>query len=416
MRGHWESQTRKLNRHYQSGGGGGPAPIWYWEKYMASGVPAPYRFDHDLLDTNVYDDPNNYYNKVFTTVNDMYGGSNGIDLTRCYPFEGPVARRYDGATRSGQFTFNAQDDYYDWYMDQVSQQLRPIRDPDYDPNKAAFHLWNDCQRRFVRIHCPLYGYGPAYYYGDYPALYAPAHSEELLPTKTKFTAKGCRAAAEVYNRSQRITLYSERPGGGYTSCVMRLSNDNVFNIYDLEQAGQAYVEETFNNVLWDYENREYRNITFRVYVFIYDGDFFMELKPHLFDPVTGDELTEKDPWHVEVMRFPGTLSGVCEADPYVQPNEGFGSYPSPLVFYPTTPVTYTYSASDEYDQFVMVEGIRFVPIGGTPGVDIVQHLYNDPTNSQHNAKILDITESEFWAIEAAWHTLNGGTPYTPPTP
>lgn len=436
MRGHWESGTRKLNRHYQSGGKGSPSPIWRWGKYLTGGAAIPYRFEHDPDWDNEYQDSTLYYNKLGTSLGDVYGTLNpSADYTFCLPWEGPIADRYDGLVKPGQMVLTPGTDLFEWYSEEVLNRARPVRDPDAPSSSSApgvhtnrLHLHIDLGKRFVRFHNPGWGIGPSYYYDGevLSTLYNLGMSEYPIHTDIRIDAKACKMKSLIRGQKQEVTCRSVRPGGGYTNVSVFDSQDNVAgaNIYDYEQNGQAYVESVRNNVLWDSANNVYKNVLFRVYTFIYDGDLYLDLIPHTLDPETLEPIPWVDPWYVAVSNFPSSLAGYCHMDPYVQPTvTGYAQYPSPMTGWGNVSATqrsmyyppFTFDSNNQYQQVVLREGIGVNVPGKTPGVDAtLKYLFFDNL-SNTEMRIFDVAETDFWAAEAAWHQQHGGTPYDPLT-
>ena len=433
MRGHWESGTRKLNKHYQSGGKGTPSPLWRWGKYLTGGGIIPYCYDHDPDWDNDYQDPDVYYNKVFTQVGDVLGTSNSAnDFVHAYPFEGPIADRYDGLVMPGILNGDS-GGFRAWYDQEVADRKRPMRDPDYPTSSYNWdlHLNRDLGKRFVRFHNPRWGFGPSYYtQGTVLGQYYRLGQSDPILTDIRIEAKACKMQSQVVGRNQQITCRSIRPGRtDYSNVIFDTQADNVegWNIYDFEQNGQAYVEHLAQNVIWDYDNQIRKDVLFRVYTFIDNGDIYVDLLPHTLDPVTLQPIQWADQWYIALDRFPGNVGGYCHMDPYTQPTTDYETYPCPMLQWPNTPggvsigyanqaAIYTTFDADIYQRVLLREGIGVMGPGKVFEEDYsIRALFNANAalNNRH-MRVFDVSESDFWAAESAWHQLHGGTPYLTP--
>lgn len=435
MRGHWESGTRRLNRHYQSGGKGTPSPIWQWGKYLTGGSALPYRFDHDPEWENEYQDLSCYYNKPYGSYLDIYGGSTSpsADYTKALAWEGPIAPRYDGIVMPGTMRdVSGTSDFARWYTEQILNRMRPKKDPDipqsgFFTSSSYVHLYYDLGKRFVRFHCPKYGFGPGYNYAgsNLTPFYNIGKSEGPILTDVRIDAKACKMMSGVYSRKQEVIIrHTDDEETDYDDYwIMASAEDDVQgqNIYDYEQIGKSYVSMV-RTVLWDIENHTYRDLDIRVYTFIYNGDLYLDLLPHFFDPDTGLEIPMSEwsgKWWVRTDSFPSVLMGFCHMEPYIQPTTNFDVYPSPIDrwdtgyrgsrnnYYP--PFTYI---DDVYNQVVLLESIEQLPPDGVAGEDMTFRALMGGTNLDNNSmRIFDVTESDFWLAESSWHSQHGGIPY-----
>ena len=427
MRGHWESQTRKLNKHYQSGNGGGgitpPPPEWVWQKFMAGGCAPPFKFTHDPDWDNQFACTDAiYYNRLVNSFQSSVMDYNydNANFARVDLKIGPVSPRYDGMIKGYRRSYVPGSTQWGdrWYEQQVGLKERAGIDPDavsspgsyYDGSSAvsaaARDLYYDLGWRFVKWRLPSYTSGPAYFTGA-----VGQHNNnvklaetEVIKSDIRLSARACKAMAWEYNvtpgRRQTIDL---RKPGSTTNYQIFNEYDTDINIYDLELVGQSYVERTnfyINGVPY----------TVRVFCFIHDGEYYVDLLPHFYDSVTGiEDTTLLGSYWVRVMRFPAILMGFCYMDPpYSKPNADWA--PEETVQYGSwrvsgNPVAESIVCADfQQDEALMMT------IGTTEVWTEIQLKCKD------NGFIpIQLTAEDFWSSESDWHDINGGIPY-PYTP
>ena len=77
---------------------------------------------------------------------------------------------------------------------------------------------------------------------------------------------------------------------------------------------------------------------------------------------------------------------------------------------------YTTFDADIYQRVLLREGIGVMGPGKVFEEDYsIRALFNANAalNNRH-MRVFDVSESDFWAAESAWHQLHGGTPYLTP--
>lgn len=347
MRGHWLSQTRKLNKHYQSGGGSAPVDPFVFAPIKVGGAWTPLAYQHMPGTTNPYTDTSVYYNECY----DMGLYSPHINFAR---FQGLIAKQYLRKDRLYVPSRNSITNWRNWSQTSIDQydmmvgQLFPYPDPQY---YTQGETWKDLADRgadlvdyeygcrFVRYRICRYGWGPNYMYrpGSFPVIPTDPTNftmrdktteQEPIYTGTQITAKACLAADWDYTRSpQQInprsqvisirqkliddTIYEPAPDGYGLSVGTNIGH----SIFDHENAGQSYCTNlSLNQYAKIVPHGNPINTPIYVYIkcfcFCYDGYLYVDQKAHVFDPNTEEEITDVDVYFRDI-RYPSNLGGVC---------------------------------------------------------------------------------------------------------
>ena len=160
MRGHWVSETRKLNKHYQDGGVGQPAPpyvLTLGEFYMGGGSLPQFRHLADRVPAFPSGD-NEYYNTV--EINRMYI-SNDFAKTRLFYGYRDLTKKmfvggfYDDPSWTGQ----------SWEQEAITR-LQGL-ETTYKvsaPLDTKKNIYQGYGMRFVSFHYPEYWYSTPYNY------------------------------------------------------------------------------------------------------------------------------------------------------------------------------------------------------------------------------------------------------------
>lgn len=410
MRGHWESQTRKLNKHYQSGNGGTPVPPlppkWEWEKFMAGGTCIPFKFMHDPDWNCPYACADNiYYNRVVSPSLSNYRPYYPLrtNFARCALKEGPVSPRYDGMVKGYKENISTGLAYeVSWYQDQIDLELRADNDPS-GPSTHYVHLYKDLGWRYVKYRMPLYTAGPSYIYGhgDHNPNIKLAKTD-VIKSDIRLSARACKAYAwesadrgHYYNLSQSIELENLST---HNTTLINVADADILNIFDLEVQGKSYLEvvATIAGIT---------NMIIRAPLFIYNGEFYLDLFPHFYDPNTLEEITSMlGQYVITLHKFPNTLSGFCYGDPYYKPG---------VTFAPSTEGTPTYDgykvAADPdtglCESIVCVDYEEAEAYWAQLSTYVQLYQYFD-----YNGLVpIQLTEQEFDDAKAAWEALNPGT-------
>lgn len=408
MRGHWESQTRKLNKHYQSGNGGTPVPPlppkWAWQKFMAGGCCPPFKFMHDPDWNCPYAcaDPI-YYNRPVVPRSGSYRPYYIFytDYTRCVMKEGPVSPRYDGMIKGYKYNTGSGLAYeVSWYQDQVDLELRADNDPS-GPSTHTVHLYKDLGWRYVKYRMPSYTAGPSYIYGqgDHNPNIKLAKTD-VIKSDIRLSARACKAfnweALNIGGTSLAQHVSIENLSSQNTYIIFN-DNASTTNIYDLEVQGKSYLDARWTGVNFDY--------IVRMQLFIYNGEYYLDLLPRFYDPNTMEEITSMFGQYVIFNhQFPHTLAGFCYGEPYYKPgvtfapsSEGAPSYAGWKVDAdPTTGLC---------ESIVCVDYEEAEAYWSQLSTYTQLSMYFD-----HNGLIpTQLTEQEFNDAKAAWEALNPGT-------
>lgn len=436
MRGHWESQTRRLNKHYQSGGPMAPSPDWQWMAYKTGGSCLPFRFEHDDESLGPYEEAVPYYNKLWNGTNGVYGGvTTNTNFSACMCLIGPMSRKYDEMYVSGYFGTNMTAAFRTWYENEVANHQRPTLDPAYLNYPSLFgndehNLYKDLNMRYVKFKTPKYTYAPAYYYGSVGSMgsLGKALSKADYPIFADFrvSAKACKAitfntqSGSVRHRQQirlRHEFIDEYGADTYEQKNIFTDDDDVAgaSIYDQELLGLSYRSAEVSLRVSGEQTPTYKTYEARVYSFIYNGEYYVDQRVHLFDPVTEEELTDEEVCYLDNMRYPSILAAYMYGQAYVQSDNSFAAYPSYNQNSPSGGASAYHidSLNDgTAEDFVSVEKIKVLPVNGVYGTDTTLPFIFSGYPSRNIVK--SVEEVDFWGAESAWHTAHGGTPYLTP--
>lgn len=428
MRGHWTSQTRRLNKHYQSGGILPPSPtIWRWAPYIVGGSPLPFRFDHDPEYDSPYKDPAvPYYNRIWNdtyAAGNPYGGSNysSAEYAKCQCWVGPVADSYDGMIKPGFWGYENMvgTPIGDWYAQETALRKRPIHDPDYSSIARDFYIYRELGKRFVKFHVPKWSWAPSYWYGPEGSLLftskAVAKADAIF-SDIRISARACKAfcfpnsdTTQTMPRHQSVDvtfIYGEdSPYIDFTFDLLNGAYDTDINIYDLEVQGLPYVEADRDYVRSNIDG-SYHHIKVRVYCFIYDGDYYIDLMPHILDYDTEQPIDlGLEEVYISHMSFPSALMGYCYAQAYVQSDHSFSDYPSytSIKWDPTDlQMNITYLQDGTCETLNTTETLAAVPAGGTYGVDNTLPISFQYPRTNGLTRVYDVTQLDFTTILSAW--------------
>ena len=413
MRGHWISQTRKLNKHYQS------APKQEEDDYgiffTASCLTQRYLAHTDS--PGVYDDHDVYYNEIQQNSSnysfyELAHGSRNIGYRYNKRFDGaflPAGR--DNIIHNGQewhlgggANFSALRYANDILTIGTGEKGPVLRMPEcYDTNDREQPLKN-WGFEFARYHVPKYGCGPSKFYDNYQSSCNFDINKPYLPAILSFpdyngielTAKATFDAAHKNSMHFQIIRVV---GGGYTALTLlsgtsgSLSdpfNDLNFSVWeDLECNGLSYYDNGNSYPFSNADDGITRNCHVRVYVFFQDGDLWISIRPRLIDDATGEDVTEHYEVYLSSCHFPNTPSGYLHRDAF--PSGGATYHTGNVVGGLCThfPLTRT--------------GSVYAPGYGMYGrYDYEVHPW---------MRVYRITERKFWDMEQAFHNRVGGTSY-----
>lgn len=438
MRGHWLSQTRKLNKHYQNGSGGViPRPDFEYLPYITGGSFIPTLFENDPEYESLNGDER-FYNKMMNTITAQYWNHYGniyptanFAMVQCWL--GPISRKYDGFYKSPagdyiRYNPATSSAMWKWYWEMADSHERAIWDPDqynedtrwysYGRMKTVnpdtywdagdLNLYYSLGKRYVKFKCPKWGYAPPYNYGE-PDPDEPVDrysNSERFGTEIRLSARACKEFASLARRHQDIVFAMLYNGELVTNVVgdtwtvaIGADDDTVENLYDLELAGQAYYENTVTFHIRPLE----RDITcqVRVYLFCYNGEYYVDQKVHFFRDGEEFEIPGLEGFLHECS-FPSCMMGDCYAAEYSQPDdEYYRTYPSYNNYFRT--IRHDVGSGIAKTMCAM-EYISKPPESGILNV-------NMPFGENNRLLVLDVDEEDFWEAERLWHLENGGTPY-----
>ena len=326
MRGHWVSTTRKLNKHYQSSGGGSTDPnfgLFSCVAYSASG-----QWAHGSAGTG-----NNWYNDGYSY---SYSTSQYKDnYVRMIKYRGYRYSQYDGCFEVGARPsgipevdnnfLNCGGVAGDIYSPIVSSDVGEMADTGPYTLGTGL-LYKDYGIKYARLHCPKYMFGPGYWKngGEIdpntdlpPGAYSYENLWKLDSVSKVYNGIELNAYDTVRlsligssSRSQliRITQNYTRNGQPYTlQRNIFNSGVTVFNIYDnMEAVG---VCELTGNVNLYRDNIYGSTVTlaWKLYCFFWQGDFYFSTHPEL--TLDGVDVTEDYDIFIDKYWFPSRLGG-----------------------------------------------------------------------------------------------------------
>ena len=413
MRGHWLSQTRKLNKHYQS------APKQEEDDYgiffTASCLTQRYVAHTDS--PGVYDDHNVFYNEI----QGNYANYSFYELafgTRNIGYR--YNKDYDGAfLPAGRQNLRHNDEIWrlggggEWSVLRYANDILITGTGEKGPVLRMPECYNEGDRElqlttwgfeFARYHVPKYGCGPAKFYDTYQSScnfdinkpYLPALLSIPDYNGIELTAKATFDAAHKNSMHYQIISIM---GGGYTSLTLLngtsgvLSdpfNDLNFSVWeDLECNGLSYYDNGNSYSFSNADDGIIRTCRVRVYVFFQDGDLWISIRPRIIDDSTGEDVTEHYQVYLKSCHFPNTPSGYLHRDAF--PANGATYYTGNVVGGVCTEFPLARTGS------VYARGYGLTNRYGYE-VDPWMRVYK-------------LTEKKFWDMEQAFHDRVGGTSY-----
>lgn len=415
MRGHWLSSTRKLNRHYQSGGGNGGPALTYGEFYLANAGIAPHTHDTDGREKPYASGLGEYYDLPYTYDSNVMSQYLTQNFARAFHMIGRHNKDNGcyvwGRTTEEQPVYGSGTPFSTWYWNQIEN--KKISRSLYSAFSSDGQPITEYDLRYVKFIYPKYYYSPAFYKGyeiKDENTFSMYDNQAFPETGYQMDSKACKAAWNPYTGrtitvTQMATVkqkYTRNGSGSYNTTLSRYigSRSSTVNIYDNELNGMSYV--TISNLSL-YIGNEYSNGTKsyigRIYAFIHNGAYYVDQRVHLYDASTLEEDTETEAY-LTSLTYPNPLSYYCIRDPYTQPQTSYDAYPS----------------------YVSVEG----DVNGVAQSYLTKRAYNVILNnngtyednavssSQYTEDMLmmvPIEEDEFWEAESDFHTLHGGEAY-----
>lgn len=422
----------------------------------------PFTFSHCPSSDNPFIDNSVHYNDVYGAGTVSYAVN---DFSKFYGILCKQAPRYDKIyipMLNGWQNYNIwSQSQIDLYDQLVGGQLYPAADPNYNSSSD----WRDLSKkniyeqgmRFVKFRVPKYTWSQPFYHRpdatlaryDYMVTnYDITKEQTAIQTNIELDAKMCVAATWEYSSQHRQNpIYCAqalqvaqklidntvfRPSSIHSGRAIVIgSADGGYSIYDREQAGEAYAESiqfsSYNEPTELYPHGDpsepLQQYYMRVYAFILDGEYYVDQRVHVYDPVTMEELTDMEVY-IDYFEYPSRIYGICNIGSMTQPEDTEPFYPSwwtPLL--PSNSLadgtTFIWGnmsgwnpSTDPLPIYNTCWRGKAMAPGAVYGTD---YPYEYRTDFQSYLVMDELSEEEFWQAEARWHTLNGGTPYTPPT-
>lgn len=427
MRGHWISTTRKFNKHYQGGGGTAPTPppiddlTLTWQRFMTTDAFCPVGFYHEDDPTQISQHaPNNFYNMFVThgryasqyeIYDHILNVNLNFDLSKSNKLIGPYNRHSHYYIPSPSYG-SLPNDYgdRDWlthqYDESVLQNVSTF-DPDY--NFVTYHgsTYSDFGIRYTKFIVPKYLGSP--YYNTYRNSSNSIGGQISFPVESKIdlSAIASKAFAEQYGGIDQTVVIKTGTSSSNIHTI-NLGTNATMCPYDLEQNGQSYVEFITS---WGAGT----NIKVRIYCFYYNGCFYLDQKPHVFNINTGEEI-ETDRVSIRRLAYPYPLLGFCGMSPFYQPpGLYYPSYPS----YGSVPLP-----SPAVNGILDVDGYYDQDGRARKYYTYYEKDWDNGTQTSYSIKKYplfpelvqeEVSESTFWVTERAWHATHGGTPYLTPS-
>ena len=441
MRGHWESTTRKLNKHYQSSrkGQGGVIPpvdpfrLTFGDFYTGGKTKIPMFSIPEAGEIPVY--PSGYgetYSFMYEAAGHNHGGIYSQDFAVCSHLEGLRNLEHN------IWVVPISSDNYDQYSDPSSSYYENyLRAQElYAEGKAARVLdtqlgfgsiWKLYRERYIKFNFPERFYSPCFnkdvvntFGGGYIRK---GYSEFPFETKFELTAKSCKAGAfpsvnYTLHQPQTVTIAQYNYNNtrvAYTT--LSIGYSDVVSIYDKELAGESYVELTIsapdstfylNNDRAQGYRTDCRKA--RIYCFIHDNSYYVEQVAHIYDS-NDNEITDVVV-NLDYFNYPVPLHPYFLNPAFVQPHGTNPNYPDPI-FYSTAlndgtfdKVSFNYQGNGPLvEHYITTDSIGLIEKNFT---------FSQPTALGAAMMVHFLSETEFWNKHNEWCNEHGGTPYVPP--
>lgn len=445
MRGHWESTTRKLNKHYQSSKKQGgvfppvdPFKLTFGEFYTGGLRNIPTFSIPESGESPVY--PSGH-GEIYSI---MYGAKNGPSTFNGTDGDFAAINHWEGLRNIEHSIFVSpiSNDNYEGYNDPSDTQRYTIYQEAqrlYTEGTAARRLdtasypgiiWRDYRERYVKFTFPERFYSPAYRKDEIevtgsPSYYAIAEQQFPYDTKFELSARSCKAgtfpsANTTLHYLQNVVL--SQYNSSNTRILRKSFNigySDVVNVYDKELNGESYIDITIDNpdrtFYYNDGYYQYRQDCqrVRIYCFIHDNSYYVEQVAHIYDS-NGDEITDIVV-NIESLKYPNPLYPYFLNPAFVQPQGSYRTYPSPegpsrsLSDGTFNRVGFTWNTSNYYSP--LVEDFYVLNSSGAIAFKVYYSLFSSYYNSM---MVQFLTAQEFWNKHDEWCNEHGGTPYVPP--
>ena len=421
MRGHWVSETRKLNKHYQDGGVGQPAPpyvLTLGEFYMGGGSLPQFRHLADRVPAFPSGD-NEYYNTV--EINRMYINNDFAKTRLFYGYRDLTKKMfvggfYDDPSWTGQ----------SWEQEAIArlQGLQTTYEVSA-PLDTKKNIYQGYGMRFVSFHYPEYWYSTPYNYDRYSSSIA-HQKAHFVSSKLEMSPEGYRNALYPYGVTMENFVNHQfycatEVGGQYVAQAIEPEDERerYFNLWTMSQNGESYIPLKSVDI---YVNGYQRTVKGRIYCFIFNGVYYVDQLVHtgIWNNGVWEGIASDNPIFLTNFQFPyHGLGGYCKQDLFVCPANTpyFEQYPSryPLPNIVNNPI---YDSNGDAAWVGMGACENFDVSYGSGVVTFKTSFYLDTgaqtfSPSANNTRMMMFNEDEamFWLAEAMWHGQYGGTSY-----
>lgn len=428
MRGHWLSETRKLNKHYQDGEQITPPFLTLGYFKMGGGFCPTFKHYRNGNVTPAYPSGQNEYYNVINNVVNINNNNFAIGRT-FYGYRNVGSKCYvDGYFYDPVFTGLPQSGIDAAYAKVAELEADHTLSSRVDPEES--NVYHDMGIRFSSFHYPKKFYGPPYI--SYKA--EPDYGLSVYMYDTKFLVNSGLIMSPDGVRNQ--IWY--RDGGhvsfvNYTFLIAReengqmvqqitgvrpvgIYNEQYLNLYSQSVNGQSYLVVSPVKIL---VNGDELSCYGRIYCFIYNGVYYIDqmVHPGYYDvdnnwvPVEPDE-----PVFLYSFNYPvHGLGGYCMADPYVCPmTTYYAENPNDYGRYPSS----YYDGNSDATAQLIGNGMHKTFLfryydSGTPYDRSLNAIHDNmtPPSSLYHTWMDKETEQKFWDMEEAYHELYGGVSY-----
>lgn len=323
MHGHWESTTRKLNKHYQSSRKSGgilpPDDYIYGDFYMAGSLVST-RYIHNEYITSPY-----YYNSCGTQ--DPVISTN---LVKCFHIRGlhkKSASAYKAFfVNTDPFDPSIQPEAYQAYMAEINTG----RVGKCISNSNS--LWRESGGRYFRYSLPTEAEATPYNVGVVEEGFYQLikWKRETVPVMIDFSLSSIQEGETQFGVGQLFSFEQVDANDiqiytGGTS----LANSRI---YTQQGQGKAYADGDQTILVKEGNVSSGRLVAKigRVYCFLKNRSLYIDMKVHIINPDTGVDETEMFNCYLTDLSYPSPLYAICTAGMYRQPtSEYYPTYPSP---------------------------------------------------------------------------------------
>lgn len=419
MRGHWISTTRKLNKHYQDGGVGQPAPpfvLTLGEFYMGGGVLPIFRHLDDRVPAFPSGD-GEYYNTIQIMPVLQRHICDFAKARKFYGYRDPSKKMFVGGFYSDpvwtgtEWEQQAQTRLAGLYADHTLSE----------PMETSVRtIYKDDNLRYTSFHYPKYWCSTPYNYERYSSSIAHQVSQ-WVKSGLEMSPEGYRNALYPYGvTTENFATYSfdvlTYVNGVWTGEVVEpeITSERDFNLWTMTQAGQSYIPLKSVTV---YINGYPRTVKGRIYCFIFNGVYYVDQIVHtgVVDPDTGvwEPVYGDEPVSLHGFEFPyHGLGGYCKQNAFACPNntpyfiQYPSRYPGPNLCYDTdgTANMVGMGMCENFDVVYTYQGFNF-------RTSFYVNLGNqtfEPILTSQRMWMQSEEDADFWIAEGMWHAQYGG--------